>query len=173
MFATLARIGNSGRYWLLLAVMAVSFEAVALYYQYGRGESPCVLCIQVRLWFAALIPLALLVGWLRRLRFVPLAGHVLTAGVAAALLERSWWLLGTERGFAIGECGFDLGLPGWFRPDAWLPALFEVQTTCGYTPVLPLGVSMAEFLLVFSAAFLVFALLMTVAAIMSARGVRG
>jgi disulfide bond formation protein DsbB len=165
MLDRLANIGKSSLYWLALALLGLSFEAVALFYQYVLEEMPCVICIQVRLWMMALIMVALLVLVLRRLRFMPVAGHLLTVVIAAGLLERSYQLLGTERGFVYGECGFSLGLPDWFTPDVWFPHLFEVQTTCGYTPELLFGITMAEALIVVSAVFVPASLAMTVAAI--------
>ena len=169
MLDRLANIGNSGFYWLALALIALSFEAVALFYQYVLELMPCVLCIQVRLWVMALIIVALLVLLLRRFRFMTVAGHLLTVLIAAGLLERSYQLLGTERGFVFGDCGFDLGLPAWFSPDKWFPTLFEVQTSCGYTPELLFGITMAEALIVASVVFMLVSLAMTVAAIARAQ----
>ena len=165
MLDRLANIGKSSLYWLALALIGLSFEAVALFYQYVLEEMPCVMCIQVRLWVMALIMVALLVLVLRRLRFMSVAGHLLTVVIAAGLLERSYQLLGTERGFVFGECGFALGLPDWFAVDQWFPLLFEVQTSCGYTPELLFGITMAEALIVASAVFVLVSLAMTVAAI--------
>ena len=164
MLDALAGIGKSGYYWLALLLLGLLSEAVALFYQYALEEMPCVMCIQVRLWVAALIIVALLVLALRRLRFVPLAGHLLTVVIAAGLLERSYRLLGTERGFVLGDCGFSLGLPAWFTPDKWLPGLFQVHTTCGYTPELLFGITMAEGLIVGSGIFVLISVAMAVAA---------
>ena len=171
MLDKLANIGKSGFYWLALALIGLSFEAVALFYQYVLELMPCVMCIQVRLWVMALIMVALLVLLLRRLRFISVAGHLLTVVIAAGLLERSYQLLGTERGFVFSECGFDLGLPDWFAPDKWFPTLFEVQTSCGYTPELLFGITMAEALIVVSVVFVLVSVAMTVAAI--ARALKG
>ena len=165
MLDRLANIGKNSLYWLALVLIGLSFEAVALFYQYVLEEMPCVMCIQVRLWVMALIMVALLVLLLRRLWFMRLVGHLLTVVIAAGLLERSYQLLGTERGFVFGDCGFALGLPDWFTPDVWFPALFEVQTTCGYTPELLFGITMAEALIVTSAVFVLVSLTMTVAAL--------
>ena len=71
------------------------------------------------------------------------------------LVERSWKLLGVERGWIFGDCTMDAGLPPWFALDSWFPALFEVQTSCGYTPIIFLNISMAEILIVTSALLLV------------------
>jgi len=126
----LTTFSKSARYWLLLVLVGLSFEGVALYYQYVLEEMPCVLCIQVRIWVMALI------------------------FIAIGLLERSYQLLGTERGFTFSDCGMDLGMPAWFALDVWFPALFQVQTSCGYTPELLFGITMAEALIVVSAIFL-------------------
>ena len=117
----------------------------------------------------ALILLALLGLVLRRVGFISRLVHVLMVVVAAGLLERSYQLLGTERGFAVGDCGFDLGLPAWFSPDRWFPAMFEVQTSCGYTPELLFGVTMAEALIVLSALFVLLSLGMAAAAVARSR----
>ena len=77
---------------------------------------------------------------------------------AAGLMERSYQLLGTERGFVFGDCGFDLGLPGWFAIGEWLPWLYRVETSCGYTPELVLGITMAEALMLFSTCLLIISL---------------
>jgi disulfide bond formation protein DsbB len=105
MLDRLASIANSRLYWLALALIGFGLEAVALFYQYVLEELPCVMCIQVRLWVMALIIVALLMLLLGRPKFLSLSGHVLTVVIAAGLLERSYQLLGTERGFVYGDCG--------------------------------------------------------------------
>jgi disulfide bond formation protein DsbB len=46
MLGRLAKIGKSSLYWLALVLIGLSFEAVALFYQYVLEEMPCVLCIR-------------------------------------------------------------------------------------------------------------------------------
>ena len=145
---------KSAWYWLLLVLTGLLFEGVALYYQYVLEELPCVICIQVRIWVMALILVALAAIWMRRNAFMNLLAHMLTVLIAIGLLERSYQLLGTERGFTFSDCGLDLGMPAWFALDAWFPALFQVQSSCGYTPELLFGVTMAEALIVISAVLL-------------------
>ncbi|MDH5485720.1 MAG: disulfide bond formation protein B, partial [Gammaproteobacteria bacterium] len=60
--------------------------------------------------------------------------------------------------FIFGDCGFDTGLPAWFAVDQWLPWMFRVETSCGYTPELMFGITMAEALLVFSGVLLLLSL---------------
>lgn len=167
MLGKLAKIGYGAWYWLGLVVLGVAFETVALYYQHVLDELPCVLCIHVRMLMLVLILVSLAAIVIRRCRWLIVAAHLLTVVVAVMLLERSYQLLGTERGFTFSDCGFDLGLPGWLAVDRWFPAVFQVQTSCGYTPELLFGVTMAEALIVFSAVFLVLSLAMTLAVILN------
>jgi disulfide bond formation protein DsbB len=107
------------------------------------------------------ITLVALIAFILHNRWSSLIAHVLTVFIAASLLERSYQLLGTERGFVFGDCGFDLGLPSWLALDTWFPALFRVEASCGYTPELVFGITMAEALIVFSAAFVLTSLALT------------
>ncbi len=135
--------------WLMLIVFSLLLESVALIYQYVLDYPPCVVCIQIRILLVAMIVISL-IGLLLRAympsRFVSLLALLAVSGVS---IERSWMLLGTERGFIFGSCGFDLGLPAWLALDEWLPFVFKVQTTCGYTPEIAFGITMAEALLAF------------------------
>ena len=160
MLYKLHKIAHSRWYWLALLALGLSFITVALYYQYEFEELPCVLCIQVRIWVFCLILVAFNAYILHK-KWASLIAHILTVVIAAGLVERSYQLLGTERGFTFGDCGFDLGLPTWLALDTWIPALFRVQASCGYTPELVFGITMAEALIVISAALLLISLTLT------------
>ena len=146
----LIAINRSGWYWALLFWGGILLMGVALYFQYGRDEWPCLLCIHVRLGVSAMILVAALGWWLRKRPWAAMALHGLMLAVAVGLLNRSMLLFGTERGTVFGECSMALGLPDWFALDKWLPGLYEVQASCGYTPQLIAGITMAEALLVMS-----------------------
>ena len=154
------KIARSRWYWLFMAALGISFIAVALYYQYVLEELPCVLCIQTRIWFSCLILVAT-IALVFHNRLITLASHLLTVVISAGLLERAYQLLGTERGFIFSDCGFDLGLPAWLALDQWFPAMYRVESSCGYTPVLAFGITMAEALIVLSAALLLISLVFT------------
>jgi disulfide bond formation protein DsbB len=115
----------------------------------------------------ALILIALVAVFIRGFQWLNATTHLLTVLVAAVLLERSWQLLGTERGFTFSDCGMDLGLPSWLAVDSWFPAIFQVHTSCGYTPELLFGITMAEVLIVFSTLLVLLTLALTVAAFMN------
>ena len=163
MLSKLASFGSGAWYWLALGLMGLSMEAVALSYQYVLDYLPCVLCIHTRLWVLAFILIALLVLFVPRPRAVLVTAHLLILAIMIGLLERSWLLLGIERGFVVGSCDMDSGLPGWFALDVWFPTLFKVWEPCGYTPELLFGITMAEALLVFSAAMVLVSAALTIA----------
>jgi protein dithiol:quinone oxidoreductase len=150
MKAFLIDLAGSRRYWIGLALLGIALEAGALYFQYARDELPCVLCIHVRIWVLAFVLIALLAAFLGRSRSASRLFHGLTTLAMLALAERSWQVLAVERGWTFGDCELDLGMPAWFALDKWLPAVFEVQTSCGYSPLIAFGITVAESLLVVS-----------------------
>jgi disulfide bond formation protein DsbB len=152
-------------YWLMYIIGGFSLLSAALYFQFVRDELPCLMCIQVRLLITLLIFVSLAGLLLRRNRLMNVLAHLSTVLVLAGLTERSYMLLGTERGFVFADCGFNLGLPAWFAIEDWLPWLFRVETSCGYTPEVIFGITMAEALMVLSVLFLVLSSLVFIASI--------
>lgn len=157
----LACVAGSGLYWLALIALSLLNLAVALYYQYALNEWPCVLCIQIRLWFTVLLMVGGVGFFLRHRGWPRLLSHLASLLVAAGLSERSYMLLGTEKGFVFSDCGFDAGLPTWLALGDWLPWLYRVEASCGYTPELLLGVTMAEALTALSVMLLLLTLIMS------------
>jgi len=132
--------------WGFLLVLALAMEGIALYYQHGLGEPPCVLCIHVRLIVLGIGVVALLELLWREHGAVRRFGELTLLGLSGLLAWRGWELLAIERGWRLGDCSMDLGLPAWLAVDRWLPWLFRAEVPCGYTPVLPGGFTMAEVL---------------------------
>jgi len=157
----LYRIATNSYYWAALVLVALVLEGVALFYQYQLDYWPCVLCIHVRVWLLGLMFVGVLGLLLRHLRRLLVSAQLLVAVIGAGLLERSLKLLGTERGTIEGSCAMESGLPVWFALDQWFPSVFQVMEPCGYTPELLFGVTMAEALVVFSAALLALGVVMT------------
>ena len=147
-------LSHSRWYWGLALFTGITLLSVALFYQHVLDYRPCLLCIQVRLWVSLFVFASLAGLLIHHHRQMNSAVHLLIVLIAVGLVDRSYQLLGTERGFVFGDCGFDLGLPVWFAIDQWLPSVFYVQTACGYTPELIFGITMAEALMVFSVVLL-------------------
>ncbi len=150
----LKNLSGSRWYWLMYIAGGLALLTAALYFQFFRDELPCLMCIQVRLLISLLVIVALAGLLLRNNRVMSVITHLSTVFVFAALTERSYMLLGTERGFVFADCGFKLGLPSWFAVENWLPWLYRVETSCGYTPEVIFGITMAEALMVLSVLFL-------------------
>ena len=146
--------------WLILIVLGLTLEAVALYYQYELQTLPCTLCIKFRVFVVLLMLVALIGLWLKQYKAGLWFASILLLLVALGMLEVSYQLLGTERGFILSECSVASIFPTWFALDQWIPWLFEIQTTCGYTPIIGFGITMAEVLMMFSIGLTLLALLM-------------
>lgn len=151
----LVNLSTQSRYWAALILIGIALEGSALYYQYVLDEWPCVLCIHVRIWVIAFVLLAMIAIFFTHSITVMRIAHGLNAGIMAGLLERSWRVLAVERGWIFGDCDLNLGMPEWFALDKWIPALFEVQTSCGYTPLIIFNITMAEVLVVISVLMLI------------------
>lgn len=157
-------LATSTWYWLLLILVGVGFESVALYYQYILDYGPCPLCIHVRIGVVAFMLVSIVALLVNSLLWWRIS-HVLNAVIFAWLSERAYMLLGTERGFVYTECGVDSGLPSWLPLDQWFPAFFGVLESCGYTPKLLFGISMAEALMLLFPLMLLFSLVLLVVSI--------
>jgi disulfide bond formation protein DsbB len=155
MHSLLINMSRQRRYWALLILVGIALEAGALYYQYALDEWPCVLCIHVRIlvmgFVLIAIPAIFFTDSMPGMRLF----HGLNTLLLGWLVERSWQVLAVERGWVFGDCDMDLGMPAWFALDKWLPSVFEVQTACGYTPIVLFEISMAEALLVISIVLLI------------------
>ncbi|MEA1889107.1 MAG: disulfide bond formation protein B [Pseudomonadota bacterium] len=154
----LSSLVHSPWYWLIYIVGGVTLLVIALVHQYVFDELPCVMCIQVRLWISLFVIVSFLGLLTRHNRVMNSIAHLSIVVIAVGLVERSYLLLGTERGFVVGNCNFDLGLPAWFAIEKWLPWLYRVETTCGYTPEVLFGITMAEGLMALSVCLLLVSL---------------
>lgn len=160
MLNTLASLAQKKGYWLAFMLVAVGFVLIALYYQYYLEYMPCVLCVHVRIIVLGMVMMSALAIFLSRSRISLLMIQIIMVIFFAFLLERSYQLLGVERGFIMGDCSMSSGLPSWFALDKWFPSVFKVWEPCGYTPEIVSGLTMAEALIVISLLMLIFSLAM-------------
>ncbi len=168
---SLIKIFSQGKlYWGFLLILCLSFEAVALYYQYVLDEWPCVLCIHIRIWIAGIIVVSLIALLSKPGLWSTRFFHFLSTIMAIGFVERSWRVLAVERGWIFSECNMESGLPDWFALDKWFPTLFEVKTSCGYTPCILFKISMAEILMIASAGLMLLSLLLLLSACLTTTG---
>lgn len=157
---SLKKFSQSKLYWALLLLLCLSFESVALYYQYVLDEWPCVLCIHIRIWIVGIILLSIIALISKSGIWSARIFHSLNTLLCIGFVERSWRVLAVERGWIISECNMESGLPNWFALDKWFPALFEVKTSCGYTPYILFEISIAEILMLASVGLLLISLVL-------------
>jgi len=162
MLELLGRFSHRRLYWLMLIIFGLSLEATGLYYQYQLDEWPCVLCIHIRIWILAFIVLSLLSLLVGSHRWLTPGLHLVNTAIMVGFVERSWQTLGVERGWVFGDCDMESGLPPWFALDQWFPSIFEVQTACGYTPLVVFSITMAEMLMLVSGSLLAASLVLLV-----------
>jgi disulfide bond formation protein DsbB len=148
------RLSHGKLFWILLIILGISLESVALYYQYVLDESPCVLCIHIRVWIVGFVVLAIAALFIAHNKWLNSGFHLINTGLMVGFVERSWQTLAVERGWVFGECDMESGLPTWFALDKWFPAVFEVQAACGYTPLIIFNITMAEVLMLASSGLL-------------------
>lgn len=170
MIRTLSLMPTSRSQWLFMLLLCLSLEGIALYYQYSLNYLPCVLCIHVRMLLAAIIVLSALALLMRQIPAVSYLLFGLTFGLWIWMTERSYMLLGTERGWIIGACSMESGLPSWLALEKWFPTLFHIHEPCGYTPFLVGRISMAEVLIVLSAAICLIMLVAFICGFFSDKG---
>ena len=154
----LKAMSQSRWYWPAFIVSGIGLLAVALIFQHVLEEMPCVVCIQIRLLISLLVIIAVIGLLFRHNRIITLLSHLSVIIVAISFVERCYLLLGTEKGFVFADCGFSLGLPTWFAIEEWLPWLYRIETSCGYTPEIIFGITMAEALMVLSSSLLLLSL---------------
>lgn len=169
LFQKITAVSQNRWYWIMIIAVGVALLGVALFYQHYLEEWPCVLCIHVRLWITLLVFVACLGLFSMGNKIVNSGAHVLLVMVSVGLVERSYQLLGTEKGFVFGDCGFSLGMPAWFAIEEWLPWIYRVETSCGYTPEILFGITMAEALMLFSVSLFLLSLSVLVAYLLSVK----
>ena len=94
-------ISHSKSYWLTYILGGFFLLCTALYYQFVLEELPCVACIQIRLWVSLMIIVACAGLLLRHSEITNTMIHFIMLMISAAMTERSYLLLGTERGLSL------------------------------------------------------------------------
>ncbi|MDK1287228.1 disulfide bond formation protein DsbB [Pseudoalteromonas umbrosa] len=161
MFDRLASFSRTTTAWGLLFLSALTFEVVALYFQYAMGLEPCVMCIYQRTAMLGVLIAA----------FVGLCGNknyfvrlIATAGWGISAI---WgWLLAREHldmqtttdPFAF-TCAFEPSFP--VPLHEWVPSFFAVTGSCSNIDWSFAGLSMPGWMevifAIYAISFLIFA----------------
>ena len=158
----LSDFSTNNKAWLFLALTALSFEIIALIFQYALDLKPCIMCIYQRVAIWAIF-------------FAGLIGYFANANIIARLTAFALWGTGAIWGLLIAlehvemqtsamsflfSCEFIPNFPSWAPLHEWIPALFAATGDCGDIEWAFLGYSMPQWMIVIYAAYtLVFALI--------------
>lgn len=141
--------------WWLLALSALALELSALWFQYGMQLDPCVMCVYERLAVIGLFG-AGLIGALRPpsrvLRWLGYAAWAISAGWGVLLAVEHVGLQNDPS--AAMRCSFLPDFPLWLPLHEWLPALFLPTGYCDEIQWQFLSLSMAEWMVVIFAGYL-------------------
>ena len=152
LFKTLS-VQRSG--WLLLLISALALEGTALYFQYGMGLQPCVMCIYERV---ALFGIA----------FAGIIGLIAPRFLIMRVLALIVAFLNAVKGLFISikhvdyqlhpapwnQCSYLPEFPQTLPLDQWFPVLFHPTGSCSDAVWSWLGLSMAQWIVVIFAVYL-------------------
>jgi protein dithiol:quinone oxidoreductase len=153
--SSLAQISSSRRPWTLLLLSALILEAIALYFQYGMGLEPCIMCIYQRNAVFG-IALAALIG-------ISAPGKTSVRLIALAVwgISAIWGLLIAIEHVDIQSaanpfftsCEIVPNFPDWLPLHQWIPAIFAATGDCGDINWSLLGMSMPQWMIVIFACY--------------------
>lgn len=146
--------------WGLLALSGVGLELAALYFQYIMDLAPCVMCIYIRVAVLGLI-LAGLIGMLQPKRW-----FIRFVGISSWLVSSIW---GLRLAYDLNDmqvnpspfatCSFYPEFPSFMPLDVWLPSVFSPTGMCSDSVWTFLSVSMAQWMIVCFAVYILLALI--------------
>ncbi len=145
--------------WFVLFATALSLEIAALYFQYGMGLKPCIMCIYQRTAMYGVVVAGALVliknnSFTRLLGF---AGWAVSSGWGFLIAREHVDILGAANPF-FATCEFVPNFPSWFAIHEWLPAVFAAEGDCLEDSWKFLDMGMAQWMYyIFAAYFIAFA----------------
>jgi disulfide bond formation protein DsbB len=137
--------------WILLAFSALAFELIALYFQYGMGLEPCIMCIYQRVAILGIMLAGFIGGMAPNVtivRLVAYAGWAVSA-IWGLLLAIEHVSIQTQTDpFAFATCQSVPNFPSWLQLHQWFPGIFEARGDCGSIDWQFLGLSMPQWMIV-------------------------
>lgn len=156
--------------WLLLAFSSLALELTALYFQYGMGLQPCVLCVYERLavvglFFAgiisALAPRSLIV------RLIALALG-LFSGIKGLMISIRHLDLQMNPA-PWKQCEFIPNFPETMPFHQWFPSLFAPTGSCNESQWSLFGITMVQWLVFIFAVYVIVLALILIAQVKKSR----
>jgi disulfide bond formation protein DsbB len=159
----LSQLSTNKRAWQLLAVSALCFELVALFFQYGMGLEPCIMCIyqRVAIWAIFIAGVIGAVGCNQVLARIAAFGLWSTGAVWGLLIALEHIEMQSSTMSFLFSCEFIPNFPSWAPLHEWLPFLFEATGDCGDIKWQFLGFTMPQVMaLIFSVYSAIFAVVL-------------
>ncbi|TLU61836.1 disulfide bond formation protein DsbB [Thalassotalea litorea] len=161
MFNALNNWVMDSKSWWALALSALALELTALYFQYGMGLEPCIMCIYQRVAIFGIL-FAGLVGALANNSIIGRLIAFLSWGVGAIwglLIAREHVEMQSNADSLFFSCDIVPNFPQWLPLHEWIPALFEATGDCGEISWSFLGYSMPQWMIVVYAVYSVLLIL--------------
>ncbi|WP_314721714.1 disulfide bond formation protein DsbB [Haemophilus pittmaniae] len=150
--------------WLLLFFSAAALEGTALYFQYGMGLQPCVLCVYERLAMVGLMVAGLL-GML-----APSSPFFRLLALAVGLFSAIKGLLVSVRHLDLQmnpapwkQCEFIPNFPETMPFHQWFPAIFNPTGSCDNSQWSLFGITMVQWLVFIFAVYALLLILISLA----------
>jgi len=135
--------------WFIVATSALILESVALYFQYGMGLEPCIMCIYQRVAvFGILLSSlpALSVPQSNIARMISITG-LLVACIWGLLIALEHVAMQNPDNFLLAlSCDVYPNFPDWLQLHTLMPSLFEPRGTCGDIDWSLFGYSMPQWM---------------------------
>lgn len=137
--------------WLLLGFSALTLEFIALYFQYGMGLEPCVMCIYQRVAVAGLAVAGFVGAISPQNTLVRIAAFTawFTAAIWGLFIAFEHMQMQNPDNFMLAmSCDVFPNFPSWMAIHEWFPAIFEARGTCDSIDWQFLGLSMPSWMVV-------------------------
>ena len=147
MLTLLKQFSEKRSAWFLLALSSLALESTALYFQYGMGLQPCVLCVYERLAIIGLF-IAGIIGLLAPKSFI-----VRLIALILGLFSSIKGLLVSLRHLDLQmnpapwkQCEFIPNFPETLPFHQWFPAIFNPTGSCNESQWSFLNLTMVQWL---------------------------
>lgn len=156
--------------WLLLAFSSLALELTALYFQYGMGLQPCVLCVYERLAVVGLF-------------FAGIIGALAPRSLIMRLIALALGLFSGIKGLMISirhldlqmnpapwkQCEFIPNFPETMPFHQWFPSLFAPTGSCNESQWSLFGITMVQWLVFIFAVYVIVLALILIAQVKKSR----
>lgn len=147
--------------WFLLAAFSLAFELTALFFQYGLGLAPCIMCVYQRLAILSIVTAGVIGGVGCNNIFGRTIGFALwgTSAIWGLLIAIEHVEIQENSNSLFYSCDIIPNFPTWAPLHEWIPFLFEATGDCGKISWEFLSYSMPQWMVVvfglYSIAFVV------------------